>query len=264
MRREKTNYTIQSVAHALDVLEQFADPQATELGVTELSKRLKLHKNNVFRLLATLESRGYIEQNRATENYRLGIRCLQLGQSYVTSAGFLTQARPVLADLARQARETAYVAVLRRGMMVPIEVVEGERAVRIASPLGAPHPLHCTAAGKAYLAFEGEDEQRALVADGLQKFTERTPTDRAALAQQLRSIAATGYAIDMGEHTEDVRAVGVPVRDYARTVVGTLAIAGPAYRFQAERIDKELAPLAVKAARELSSRLGFDLGRRDG
>jgi DNA-binding IclR family transcriptional regulator len=56
----------------------------------------------------------------------------------------------------------------------------------------------------------------------------------------------------------------VPVRDYARTVVGTLAIAGPAYRFQAERIDKELAPLAVKAARELSSRLGFDLGRRDG
>ena len=68
----------------------------------------------------------------------------------------------------------------------------------------------------------------------------------------------------MGEHTEDGRSVGVPVRDYARTVVGTLAIAGPAYRFQAERIDKELAPLAVKAARELSSRLGFDVGRRDG
>src|SRR5262249_49316178 len=58
MRREKANYTIQSVSHALDVLEQFSGPQAGELGVTELSKRLKLHKNNVFRLLATLESRG--------------------------------------------------------------------------------------------------------------------------------------------------------------------------------------------------------------
>jgi len=264
MRRDKTNYTIQSVAHSLDVLEQFSDPQAAELGVTELSKRLKLHKNNVFRLLATLESRGYIEQNRATENYRLGIRCLQLGQSYTANAGFLIQARPVLAELVKQARETAYVAVLRRGLMVPVDVVDSERAVRIASPIGVPLPLHCTAAGKALLAFESEDEQRALLPEGLQKFTERTPTDRAVLLQQLRSIAASGYAIDMGECVEDLRAVAVPIRDYARAVVGTLAIAGPAYRFQAERIEKELAPLAVKAGRELSSRLGFDVGRRDG
>ena len=95
MRREKSNYIIQSVAHSLDVLEQFSG-DAEELGVTELSKRLKLHKNNVFRLLATLESRGYIEQNRATENYRLGIRCLQLGQSYVQHMGLLRQARPIM------------------------------------------------------------------------------------------------------------------------------------------------------------------------
>src|SRR5215510_9139477 len=82
VRRDKTNYVIQSVAHSLDVLEQFSR-DVDELGVTELSKRLKLHKNNVFRLLATLEARGYIEQNRSTENYRLGIRCLNLGRSYI-------------------------------------------------------------------------------------------------------------------------------------------------------------------------------------
>ena len=81
--------------------------------------------------------------------------------------------------------------------------------------------------------------------------------------QQLRSIAAQGYAIDMGEYVEDVRAVAVPIRDYGRTVVATLALAGPAYRFQAERIEKELAPLVAKAGRDISSRLGFDLGRRD-
>src|SRR5579875_482868 len=55
VRRDKANYLIQSVAHALDVLEQFSGEQ-DELGVTELSRRLKLHKNNVFRLLATLEA----------------------------------------------------------------------------------------------------------------------------------------------------------------------------------------------------------------
>jgi DNA-binding IclR family transcriptional regulator len=81
--------------------------------------------------------------------------------------------------------------------------------------------------------------------------------------QQLKSVATSGYAIDMGEYVEDVRAVAVPIRDYARTVVATLAVAGPAYRFQAERIEKELAPLVSKAGREISSRLGFDLGRRE-
>ncbi len=257
MRREKTNYVIQSVAHALDVLEQFAHDSTSELGVTELSKRLKLHKNNVFRLLATLESRGYIEQNRATENYRLGIRCLQLGQSYAGNMGLVAQARPVMTELARHARETVYVAMLRRGAMVPVDVVEAERAVRLASPLGAPLPLHCTAAGKALLAFETEDELKTLVPDGLPKHTERTPTDRAGLMQQLRSVATSGYAIDMGEFVEDVRAVAVPIRDYARTVVATLAVAGPAYRFQAERIEKELAPLVSRAGREISSRLGY-------
>jgi len=262
VRREKANYVIQSVSHALDVLEQFAG-DAEELGVTELSKRLRLHKNNVFRLLATLESRGYIEQNRATENYRLGVRCLQLGQSYVDHMGLLRQARPIMAELVRQVRETTYLAVLRRAAVVPVEVIEADRPVRIVSQLGEALPLHCTAAGKAHLAFEQEDELRALVPDGLARFTERTIVDRQALLQQLRTVAANGYAVDLGEHLEDVRAVAAPVRDYARAVVGVLAVVAPASRLTPERIEKEVAPLVLKAGRELSSRLGFDVGRRE-
>ena len=83
-----------------------------------------------------------------------------------------------------------------------------------------------------------------------------------ALMAQLRSVASAGYAVDMGEHAEDVRGVAAPVRDYTRAVIGALTVVGPAYRFQAERLEKELAPIAVRAARDLSSRLGFDLGAR--
>ena len=129
IRREKTNYVIQSVSHALDVLEQFSG-DADELGVTELSKRLKLHKNNVFRLLATLEARGYIEQNKATENYRLGIRCLQIGQTYVNQMGLLRQARPIMESLVRKCRETVYLSLLRRGMVVPLQSVEADQIGR--------------------------------------------------------------------------------------------------------------------------------------
>src|ERR671922_362863 len=117
-KKEKSEYIIQAVDHALDLLEQFHE-DVDELGVTELSKRLKLHKNNVFRLLATLEARGYIEQNKASENYRLGIKCLHLGQSYVQHMGLLRQAGPIMHDLVRQANETTYLALVRRGAVVP-------------------------------------------------------------------------------------------------------------------------------------------------
>jgi len=82
--------------------------------------------------------------------------------------------------------------------------------------------------------------------------------ERNALLQQLKSVGSSSYAVDMGEYLEDVRSVASPVRDYARAVVGVLAVAAPSSRLSVERIDKEVAPAVVKAALELSSRLGFD------
>lgn len=258
VRRNKTNYVIQSVAHALDVLEQFFG-EVDELGVTELSKRLKLHKNNVFRLLATLEARSYIEQNRATENYRLGIKCLHLGRRYIDHMGLVRQARPILADVARRCRESTFVAIMRREGVVPLESAEpSDRVVRITPPLGEALPLHCTAVGKAHLAFDLEEQLRAGLPEQLQRFTDRTIIDRAMLFEQLDSVARAGYSVETCEFFDDVSAVAVPIRDYTRTVVGSLAVAGPAYRIPSERINTELAPLIIEAGRELSHRLGYN------
>jgi IclR family transcriptional regulator, KDG regulon repressor len=258
LRRDKANYVIQSVAHSLDVLEQFVG-EADELGVTELSKRLKLHKNNVFRLLATLEARGYIEQNRASENYRLGIKCLHLGRHYIEHIGLVRQARPILADIARKARESAFVAIARRNGVVPLEAAEPEdRIIRITPPIGQTLPFHCTAIGKAHLAFDPEEELQTSLPEQLERFTAHTITERTSLIDQLHCVARDGYSIDAGEYFEDVASVAVPVRDYTRSVVGSLALAGPCYRIPTDRIRHELAPLVVAAGRELSYRLGYN------
>jgi DNA-binding IclR family transcriptional regulator len=257
VRREKSNYIIQAVAHALDVLEQFHTD--AELGVTELSKRLTLHKNNVFRILATLESRGYIEQNRSTENYRLGTKCLQLGQTYIQHMGLLQQAKPVLSGIVQACRETAYVTVIRQGKVVPVDMVEPDQAVRIVSHIGESLPLHCTAAGKVHLAFETREEVQRSLLDSLQTHTEQTITNRTLLEAQLKEVSQKGYALENGEHLTDVRTVAVPIRDYTRTVVGSLAVSGPAYRIGFERLEQELAPLTIQAGKELSSRLGHPL-----
>lgn len=256
MRREKSNYIIQSVAHALDVVEQFSD-DADELGVTELSKRLKLHKNNVFRLLATLEARGYIEQNKASENYRLGLKCLQIGQTYIHQMGLLMQSRSILEALAKSTRESVYVGIRKGGVIMPLDFVEPQRAVRVVSFLGTALPVHCTAVGKIHLAFESDGSLRQTLAERLERFTDKTIVERGALDEHIGQIVAAGYAIEKGEFTEEVHAVAVPIRDYTRTLVGTLAVVGPSQRLTDEAIAKGITPSLLRAGEELSRRLGF-------
>lgn len=256
VRREKSNYVIQSVSHALDVLEQFTG-NVDEIGVTELSKRLKLHKNNVFRLLATLEARGYIEQNKSTENYRLGLKCLQLGQGYINQMGFLLQARSILKELAKSAKESSFVAVRRGAAIVPLDFVEPESTVRVVSFLGAALPLHCTATGKVHLAFESEEGLSHSLPENLERFTDRTIVDRQLLSKQLKEVGELGYGLELEEFMDEVMSVAVPVRDYTRSLVGSLAIVGPAHRLSRERIEEELVPVILNAGKELSKRLGY-------
>jgi len=257
-RKEKSEYMIQAVSHALDLLEQFHGDDVDELGVTELSKRLKLHKNNVFRLLATLESRGYIEQNKATENYRLGLKSLELGQTFIKKMGLLHQARPVLEELVDESNETAYVAIFKDGYIVYLDVVETRLTVRVVSRVGTRLPSYCTAAGKVHLAYMSDEELESFLPEqGLEAYTPHSITDRDALIKDLTKVAEQGYAFDIEELDIGVRCVAAPIRDYTRRIVGALSISGPATRFSDERLEKELVPLITRASEELSTRLGF-------
>jgi DNA-binding IclR family transcriptional regulator len=173
--------------------------------------------------------------------------------------GLVRQARPILADIARKARESAFVAIARRDGVVPLEAAEpDDRVIRITPPIGHTLPLHCTASGKAHLAFDAEEQLQATLPEHLERFTAQTIIDRSALLEQLHGVARDGYSVDAGEYFEDVASVAVPVRDYTRSVVGSLAVAGPCYRIPADRINHELVPLIVEAGRELSYRLGYN------
>jgi DNA-binding IclR family transcriptional regulator len=257
-KKEKTDYLIQAVSHALDLLEQFRE-DVDELGVTELSKRLNLHKNNVFRLLATLESRNYIEQNKVTENYRLGLKTLELGQTYIRQMGLLRQARPILERLVKECNETTYVAILKDFKIVYLDVVETDMTVRVVPRVGTQLPAYCTAAGKVQIAAMSDEElAKYLPARELKRYTPNTVIDRDALKKQLKQIVEQDYAIDDEELDLGVRCVGAPIRDYTRRIVGAVSISGPSMRLTDERIEKDLVPLVKKAADEISNRLGYN------
>lgn len=256
-RKEKSEYIIQAVSHALDLLEQFRG-EVDELGVTELSNRLKLHKNNVFRLLATLESRGYIEQNRVTEGYRLGLNALALGQTFIRQMGLLRNAQPILQHLRDTCGETSYVATFKDGLVFYLDIAETDKPVRVVSRVGTGLPAHCTAAGKVHLAALPADELEGLLS--VKEATEgagRIRRTAGELKAELAEVARQGYAMDDEELDEGVRCIAVPIRDYTRRIVGAISISGPTMRLDKERIQKEIVPLIRKAGEELSNRLGY-------
>ena len=258
-KREKSSYIIQSVAHALDLLEEFSG-DVNELGVTELSRRLKLHKNNVFRLLATLEAKGYVEQNKITENYRLGLKALELGQRYIKQVGLIKQAKPFLEEIVNKVNETTYLGILRDGFAVYLDAVEAKRTVRVVSRVGLRLPAHCSAIGKAQVAYLSESElERIFPNKTLEKFTENTITDREKLFEHLKEVREKGYAIDNEEYEKEVKCVGVPIFDYTGRVVGGISVSGPAYRMTDERLEEEIIPVVKEVGGKISRKLGYGI-----
>jgi DNA-binding IclR family transcriptional regulator len=257
MKKAKSDYLIQSVSRALDILEAFAVGQE-ELGVTELSRKLKLHKNNVFRLLATLETRGYVEQDRETGNYRLGMKTFEVASVFLHHLGLAKQARPVLGELAAETGEAAYLAVLDGPWAVCVDMVDTAHAVRVVSQLGRRLPAHASALGKVQLAFRPqEDLEQLWKQHELIAATSRTVTDPVRLGEELGRIATQDLALEDEECAAGVRAVAAPVRDYQKRVVGAVGVVGPVLRLTLERLQGELAPRARAAAQSVSKRLGY-------
>jgi DNA-binding IclR family transcriptional regulator len=255
IKEDRSHYIIQKVCNALDVLEQFRGDKS-ELGVSELSRRLVLQKNNVFRLLVTLESRNYIERNESTGAYRLGMKNLEMGQVFSQQLGLKIQARPVLERLTATLKETSCLTVLRGASVVCLDAVETPLPVRVVTQLGAWLPTYCTAAGKVHLA-EMNDQERALHLPGeIERFTVNTIVDLPLLQIQLAEVAVQGYALDDEEMDSGVRCVSVPIRDHAQQVIGALSVPGPSIRLAMDRIQSEIVPLLCSSASEISARLG--------
>ncbi len=256
-KREKSSYTIKSVAHALAVLEELGK-EGDELGVSELSRRLNLHKNNIFRLLATLETRGYVEQNKETENYRLGLKVLELAQNFLRQMNLVKQIRPILEELVEKVQENAGLAVLRDQWIVYLDVVEAPQMVKVACRVGWRIPAYAAASGKVQLAYRSiADVERLIDWKSVKAFTPNTITDKEAFLKHLEEVRDKGYALDNEEYEEGVRCVAVPVRDYTRRVIAALSVQAPAFRLTDEKLYNEVLPALKEAGVKASHKLGY-------
>ena len=227
------------------------------LGVSTLAQQSQLPVGTTHRLLNTLKQLGYVEQDRETHKYTLGLRFLNLRGAIINQLNLAAVAMPVMKELMQRVNETVHLAVFNEGEIVYIERVEGLQTQGMYTRIGKRAPAHSTALGKTMLAYMPEAVVHQVVERrGLPRFSPTTITTLPELARELEAIRLRGYALDNGETGEPVRCVAAPVRDYTGQVIAAISISGPQERMHPSR-DAELGEAVCRAAKLISARLGY-------
>ena len=245
---------VRSVDRAAALLLAFSEFPA-EAGVTELARKLGLHKSTASRLLATLQRRGLVEQDEESGKYRLGLVVIRLAERAEKTLDLRTLARPDLERLARATRETVSLAVVDGDRCRTVVQVDGPNMVACADWTDRTTPLHCVASGKVLLAAMAEREIMRLARKGLESCTDRTITALEPLFEELARVRRRGFATAFSEWEPGQNAVAAPVHDARGRVIGSVGIWGPAYRITPARVG-DLAAEARAAAGAISKRLG--------
>ncbi|TBL79963.1 IclR family transcriptional regulator [Paenibacillus thalictri] len=247
---------IQSVERALQILDLF-DEQNSELKITDISKRMNLHKSTVHSLLKTLQVQRYIEQDGASGKYRLGMKLFERGNLLLQSMDIRGIARKYLLDLAANTGQTANLVLLDGQAGVYIDKVEGPRAAIRYSRIGRRIPLHCSAVGKAMAAFMGEAELKELLAGYIyEKQTAKTIGSEVEFVQELAAVRAAGVAIDHEENEPGVRCAAVPLYNYEGRVTAALSISTLTSSVDEAELDSCIA-LLRQAAADISAQMGY-------
>ncbi len=254
--KHATAYRVQVLDRAFTILNALAENGA-ELGLAELSSRVRLHKSTVHRLLMTLEQYRCVEKNSPAAKYRLGWKLFELGMQAVARRDLFQLAPPVVEWLMAETGETAHLGILREGEVISVVNAESQQTVRTPSTVGKRTPAHCTSLGKAILAFLSRQQMAEFVRNNrLSRYTRNTITRPSLLDSELRRIRESGYALDNEELEEGLRCVGAPVLDHTGQVVAAIGIAGPGFRVNQNRLPA-LAALVMNAAARLSGSLGY-------
>lgn len=249
--REKESYSIQSVENALAVLEALCE-EGDEVRISHLSEKLGMNKTSVFRLLATFENRGYVEREKGSSKYRLGLSAYEIAQKFLSRMGLLRKGRPVMERLVRDCNEATYMTVRRDHEVLFLDLVDTSQQVKIMPLLGNRHPLTDNAAGKVFLAYGEPQEQSGRTARKTAAAGPPPPPP-----EELQSIRGQGACVDSGGLGEGVVSLAVPLFGPGGETPGCLCLVGPDFRLTPGRIAGELLPALKEAGEVISSKLGY-------
>lgn len=245
----KIIHSVEKAIRILDAFTQVGHPVA----LTELYHMLGWPKSTIHGLLSTMRASGLIEQGD-DGRYWLGLRLFEYGCAVSGSWDIAAIAKPFLQQASETLRESVFLSVLNRGMVVTLAEAESKECLRVVSEVGARLPIHCTSQGKLFLAYRSQSEARRLLRLAeLTAYTPATRTDAEQLFSELEGIRAQGFAIENGEFKVGLRSVSVPVFDAA----GTAAYAVGCVGLLPEEKIKDAVSCLQEGAAQISKAIGY-------
>lgn len=233
------------------ILESFSvgHPDPT---MADLISHTGLPRSTCQRLVQNLVGEGFLR--RDGQRYRIGLDLVRMAAPGTLGIDLVELTRPVLRDLRDETGETACLYVRDGGHRVVVGVAETRNIVMRLFVVGMVMPLHAGSAGKVFLAYD-EAALDAALAEGLRRYTDRTPTDVTELEAALDEVRRRGWAMTSEERELGAASLSAPVFGHDGELRGVLGIGAPSQRLTAS-LARVWAPVVVEAAREASRRLG--------
>jgi DNA-binding IclR family transcriptional regulator len=225
-------------------------------GVTEVADRLDLPKSTVHNHVSTLLRNEYVVKEGDT--YRVGLQFLEFGEYIRNRMPIYDVARPEVERLAEETGELANLLVEEHGKGVYLCRAKGGRAVRLDTYAGMRVHLHCTALGKAILAYLPEERVREIIdTHGLPSRTDTTITDEATLFAELEEVRERGVAHDEEERLAGLRCVAAPIKNLDGNALGAISVSGPTSRMKGDRFDETVPEELISTANVIELNLNY-------
>lgn len=255
-----TQNTIKSLDRAMSVFEFLSERQGRSL--TNLAKDLKQSPATVYRILVTLEGHGLVEFDKIDQVWEIGPRAFIIGSRFLRRTSLVDRARPILRRLMETTGETANLGIEQNGRVLFVSQVETHASIRAFFPPGTLSRFHASGIGKVLLAqMDGARINQVLGKRPIERFTEFTLTDHAALQADLVLTRNRGYAMDDEERNLGMRCIAAPVFDIHGDAIAGISVSGPTSRVSENQVPT-LSKAVVAAAGDLTAAIGGEVTLR--
>jgi DNA-binding IclR family transcriptional regulator len=223
LEERRTKYSVPALEKALDVLEYLAE-QAVPLTQAQLARALKRQAGEIFRMLACLESRGYLRREPATGAYSLTLKLFELSRTHSPYELLLKVAQPLMRALAEELRESCHLSVIHHGRVLVLAQAESPKPFRLSVEVGSLHSPMNTTSGRVLLGHM-EDATRDEILGREKQWQQEKPAARAVFLKRLAAIRSRGYERAEGERFVGALDIGVPVGSPQSSMKAALTIA---------------------------------------
>lgn len=231
------------VLHAFSVTE----PQ---LSVTEIARRVQLHKSTVSRTLNQLEDMELVARMSDSGHFQLGLGLIGLAGPLLANLDVRRVAYPALERLTEQTRETSALTVWTGNASVSVEEIAGPEQVKHTSPIGTRYSTAESASVRVFLAAMSETAAREFLEHRLAAGSEVT-----AYLDRIAKERTEACALNAGETSIEEVGISAPVHDHRGNTVAAILLSAPSFRIS-EQLRPQLADAVRTAAANTSTRLG--------